>query len=84
MKTLLVGVVFVAFLVLPLSARLQAAEGPSCSRAYPQKKHFEKHLTKPLGATGLDGSAWNFNQTASNADPMKEWPCRTAPEFCPD
>jgi hypothetical protein len=31
-----------------------------------------------------NGSAWNSNQPASNADPMKEWPCNTAPAFCPD
>jgi hypothetical protein len=86
MKTALVGVAVAAFLVLPLSAASQAAEGPSYSRAYPQKKHLTKHLIKHLGATyrGLNGSAWNSNQPASNAAPMKDGLCSTAPEFCPD
>jgi hypothetical protein len=49
MKTLLVGVAVAGFVVLPLFAASQAAEGPSYSRAYPQKKRLEKHLTKHLG-----------------------------------
>jgi len=86
MKTLLVGVAVAGFVVLPLFAASQAAEGPSYSRAYPQKKRLEKHLTKHLGAgyRGLNGSAWNSNQPTSNAAPMKDGLCNTAPEFCPD
>jgi len=87
MKTILVVVAFATFTVLPSFASSQATEGPSYSRTYPeQKKHFKKHLTNPLGAAyrASNGSAWNSNQPASNADPMKEWPCSTAPAFCPD
>jgi hypothetical protein len=82
MKTILVGVAFATFLVLPLLAQSQAAEGPSYSRAYPRKKHLKKHL----GAAyrGLDGSAWNSAQPTSNADPKKQGLCSTAPGFCPD
>jgi hypothetical protein len=86
MKTILAGVAFAAFLVLPVSAQSQAAEGPTYSQAYPQEKHLRKHLTKHLGPTyrGFDGSAWNSDQPASNADPMKDGLCSTAPDFCPD
>ena len=83
MKTILVGVAFAALLVLPLSAQSQASEGRTCSRAaYPQKKHLTKHV----GATyrGLNRSAWNFDQPRSNANPMKDGLCSTAPEFCLD
>ena len=83
MKTILVGVAFAALLVLPPSAQSQASEGRTCSRAaYPQKKHLTKHV----GATyrGLNRSAWNFDQPRSNANPMKDGLCSTAPEFCLD
>jgi hypothetical protein len=86
MKTTLVGVAFAAFLVLPLSAQSQASEGPSTSRDYSQKKHVTKHFTKRLGPAyrGLNGSAWNFDQPASNAGPINDGLCSTAPDFCPD
>ena len=82
MKNILVGVAFAAFLVLPLSAQSQASEGPTYSRAYPHKKHLTKHLGTSY--RGPNGSAWNSDQPTSNAGPMKDWLCGTAPEFCPD
>jgi hypothetical protein len=82
MKTILVGVAVAALLALPLSAPSQASEGPSYSRAYPQKKHLPKHLGTSY--RGLDGFSWNSDQPASNAAPMKDGLCSTAPEFCPD
>jgi hypothetical protein len=79
MKVILVGVVFAAFMVLPLSTPLQATEGPSHSRAHPEQK-------KQLGAAyqGLNGSAWNSIPPTSNASPMNQGLCSTAPSFCPD
>ena len=80
MKIILAGVAFATLMALPLFAQSQATEGPSHSRAYPEQK---KQL-RADAYRGLDGSAWNSNQPASNADPMKEWLCSTAPGFCPD
>jgi hypothetical protein len=83
MKMILVVVAFATFTVLPPFAQSPATEGPSYSRAYPeQKKHFKKHLGAAYRAP--NGSAWNSNQPASNADPGKAALCSTAPAFCPD
>ena len=85
MKTILVGVAFAAFLVLPLSAQSQAAEGQSYARAYPQKKHVTKHVTTHLGAAYRGfGSAWNSDHPTPNAGPINDGLCSTAPDFCPD
>jgi hypothetical protein len=81
MKTILVGVAFAAFLVLPLSAQSQAAEGSSHSRAYQQKRHFTKHLGAAYRGFG---SAWNSDHPTPNAGPINDGLCSTAPDFCPD
>jgi hypothetical protein len=35
-------------------------------------------------ASGIYQSARKSNQPTSNPDTMKQWPCSTAPDFCPD
>lgn len=83
MKIIPAGVVFAALMVSPLVAQSHTTEGPSHSRTYPEQK-------KQLRAAyrGLDGSVWNSNQpksnAESNADPMKQGLCSTAPAFCAD
>jgi hypothetical protein len=78
MKSILVGVAFATFMLLPLSAPLQASEGPSHSRAHPEQKN-----PLPAAYRGL-GSAWNSIQPTSNASSMNQGLCSTAPSFCPD
>ena len=83
MKVILAGATFATLMVLPLFAQSQAAEGPASSQVYPEKKqHPKKHLGTAY--RGIDGSAWNSDLPASNANPLKEGLCSTAPEFCPD
>jgi len=81
-KMIAAGVAFAMLMVSPLHAQLQTAEGPSHSRAYPEQKG-QLRATYP----GLDGYAWNSSQprsnAGSNADPMKQALCSTAPAFCP-
>ena len=79
MKMILAGAVLAALMASPLFAQSPGTEGPPHPGADLEQK-------KPLhvGYRGLDGSAWEPNQPASNADSIKQGPCRTAPGFCPD
>jgi hypothetical protein len=79
MKTILVCVAFAAVVALPTFAPSLAAEGPSYSRLHPPKKYMKRHSYR-----GLDGSAWNSYQPASNGGAAADRLCSTAPEFCPD
>ena len=79
MKVIIAGVTLVTLMVSPLHAQLQATEGSSHSRAYPEQKEQLRAVY-----LGVDGAAWNSSQSRSNADSMKQRLCSTAPGFCPD
>ena len=78
-KMILAGVVVATLMVSPLFARSQAAEAASRSRVHPGPKKQSGAAYRYLG-----GSAWNSNQPTSDANPMKQGLCSTAPAFCPD
>jgi hypothetical protein len=82
-KIVAAGVAVAMLMGSPLYAQLQTTEGSSHSRAHPEQKGQLRSVY-----LGLDGSPWNSGQPTSNADsnadPMKQALCSTAPAFCPD
>ena len=77
MKMLLAGVAFATLMATPVFAQPQRNEGSLASGIYQkQKKQFY------VDYHGLSLSARKSNQP--NPDPMEQWPCSTAPDFCPD
>ena len=79
MKIIFAGVAFATLMVSPLFAQSQNTEGLPHSAAYQDQK---KQLR--IDCRDLDGSARKSSRPTSNLDPVKPWPCSSAPGLCPD
>jgi hypothetical protein len=78
MKMLLAGVAFATLMATPVFAQPQRNEGSLASGMHlKQKKQFR------VDHRALYLSARKSYQSTSNPDPMEQWPCSTAPDFCP-
>jgi hypothetical protein len=78
MKMLLAGVAFATLMATPVFAQPQRSEGSLASGMnLKQKKQFR------VDHRALYLSARKSYQSTSNPDPMEQWPCSTAPDFCP-
>jgi hypothetical protein len=79
MKMILAGVAFATLMAAPVFAQPQRNEGTLASVIYQkQKQQFR------VDYYGRSLSASKSKQPTSNPDPMEQWPCSTAPDFCPD
>ena len=79
MKMILAGLALATLMATPVFAQPQRNEGSLASGIHlKQKKQFR------VDYRGLYSSARKSNQPMSNPDPMEQWPCSTAPDFCPD
>jgi len=72
MKMILAGVVLAALLAAPVLARSQRNEGPVSSEVY-----LKQGTQSRVGEPGL-------YLPTPDPDPTEQWPCSTAPDFCPD
>jgi hypothetical protein len=79
MKVVLAGVAFAALMTSPLFAQPQSVEKP----LYNSRAYLAQKTQSRMDARAFDGAAWSSRATP-NPDPMKQWPCSTAPSFCPD
>ena len=78
MKMILAGVAFATLMATPVFAQPQRNEGSLASGMnLKQKKQFR------VDHRALYLSARKSYQSTSNPDPMEQWPCSTAPDFCP-
>jgi hypothetical protein len=78
-KIIVAGLVSAALMASPLFAQPQKTEELPRSGFYQDQKRLVV-----MDYAGLDGSVRKSNQPTSDRDPMKQWPCNTAPGFCAD
>jgi hypothetical protein len=71
MKTILAGAAFATFLALAFSAPSQGSERPPVA------------VQSGAGYQGLYMPALKSNRPTPNSNPMEQWPCSTAHDFCP-
>jgi hypothetical protein len=76
MKTILAGAAFATFLALAFSAPSQGSERPRVTKVYLQHREH-------VGYQGLYLPAHKSNQLTPSSNPMEQWPCSTAHDFCP-
>jgi hypothetical protein len=79
MKVVLAGVAFATLMASPPFAQSQSTEGPPHPGDYPDQ---EKQLR--IDYRGLDGSTRKSDRTTPYPEPIKQWPCSSAPGFCSD
>jgi hypothetical protein len=79
MKMILAGVAFATLMAAPVFAQPQRNEGTLASVIYQKQKQQVR-----VDYDGRSLSASKSKQPTSNPDPMEQWPCSTAPDFCPD
>jgi hypothetical protein len=76
MKTILASAAFAAFLAMAFSAPSQGSERPPAAKVHLQQKEH-------VGYQGLYLRALKSNRPTPNSNPMEQWPCSTAHDFCP-
>jgi hypothetical protein len=76
MKMILAGVAFATILASPVSAQSASHEGTRPSRIYLKHGQSDVDYRDPY----LPAQS----QPTPNPDPTKQWPCSTAPDFCPN
>lgn len=77
MKMILAGVAFAALLAPPVLAQTQADAGLPSPPIY-------REPGKQSGIDARDFYLPTRGRSATNPDPTKQWPCDTAPDFCPN
>jgi hypothetical protein len=75
MKMLLAGVAFATILASPVSAQSQSHEETRPSGIYSKHGRSDVDYRDPYLSAQ--------SQPAPNPDPLEQWPCSTAPDFCP-
>jgi hypothetical protein len=79
MKMVFAGVAIATLMAAPVFAQPKGNEVSLASATYQKQK-----MQFRVDYHGLSLSARKSKQLASNADPMEQWLCSTAPDFCPD
>jgi hypothetical protein len=79
MKTIIVVAALIALIAPPASAQSRGKERSAHAGIY-QRQKLQRHID--LRRLYLSGQ--RSSQPIFNPDPAEQWPCSTAPDFCPN